>query len=215
MWAIPPASLAVPVEGIHLWWVNLATAPVQWANLSAEECARASRYHHPRDQQRFVAGRAALRQIVARYVGQPPATLTFHYGLHGKPHLPGWGVHFNVAHAATGWLAALTGAGPLGVDVVALAPLPNLEDVVAHGLTPQQARRVQAAPPTARLRLFWRHWLANEARLKADGRGLGGAGVVAVPGWRVRHFTPAPGYWAALAVPQATPWPVQARWQGP
>lgn len=215
MWTAPPARLSPPEQGVHLWWVNLAEAPALWELLTLAEQARAMGYAHPEHQHRFVAGRAALRRILARYLGQPPAGVPLAVGQHGKPFVPGALLHFNVAHAGAGWLAGVTAGGPLGVDVVELTPLADVVEVARYGLTGWQARRVQASQPAEQLRRFWRYWTANEARLKADGRGLGGALTAALKGWRVRHFAPAPGYLAALAVPARARWPVMERWRGP
>lgn len=195
-----------------MWWANADTLPAAWHCLSPAEQTHAQRLG-PLVQRRFVAGRAALRTILGRYLALPPHHIQFVVGVHGKPRLSTSPLHFSVAHAGPGWLLALTDGGPLGVDVAELTLAPPEPDMVRHGLTAWQARRVLALPAAHQMPAFCRYWTANEARLKADGRGLGGAGVVALPGWRVRHARPAPGFLAALAVPAAAPWPITRRWQ--
>jgi 4'-phosphopantetheinyl transferase len=57
--------------------------------LSPDEITRAERFHFQRDQKRFVRCRAALRDILGRYLNLPPAGIRFRYQSNGKPELFG------------------------------------------------------------------------------------------------------------------------------
>src|SRR5205085_10360933 len=85
-----PAT-TLPRGAIHVWGVRLdvpegAVGRLARA-LSADEHARARRFHFERDRRRFVVRRAALRGLLANYLGAEPAELRFEYSGHGKPRL--------------------------------------------------------------------------------------------------------------------------------
>ena len=55
--------------------------------LCEEELVRAERFRFPFLRRRFVAGRGALRAILAEYLSVEPQKLTFSYSAYGKPSL--------------------------------------------------------------------------------------------------------------------------------
>src|SRR5271156_5105021 len=55
--------------------------------LSPEEMARADRFFMEVIANRFIAGRALLRDLLAGYLGQPPEAIRFAYNEWGKPAL--------------------------------------------------------------------------------------------------------------------------------
>ena len=73
----PGAGTGVPAA--RLWRVDLEQAPDRLAGLaatlSAPERARAARYRRPRDRDRFVASRGALRAILGGLLAVPPAAV--------------------------------------------------------------------------------------------------------------------------------------------
>ena len=83
--------IPLPEDEVHLWRVDLATVATEeqrWEQiLSADERARATRFHFSRDRQYFTATRALLRTILANYVGSDPKELVFRYSDKGKPSL--------------------------------------------------------------------------------------------------------------------------------
>ena len=93
-------------DSIHLWTIPLdgpAARQVQDARLlSADEAARAARFRFARDRRRFIAGRGALRRILAHYLAAAPEALCFAYGAAGKPALArpqaGRPIQFNLSH---------------------------------------------------------------------------------------------------------------------
>ena len=66
------SSLMLPEDEVQLWRADLEAIGVdesRWQQvLSSDELTRASRFHFSRDRQRFVAGRALLRTILAGYL---------------------------------------------------------------------------------------------------------------------------------------------------
>lgn len=187
---MPPTVVAPGVgflrttAGVDLWRVELdAGDPAGAALLDREERERAARFVFERDRRRFVAGRAAVRAILAAYVGRPPGALTFTQGRWGKPALPG-GPRFNTS-GAQGWGLCGVGEGDreLGVDVEQLRPVPDAASVAASSFTPEE-RAAWLALGGGDREAFLRIWTRKEAALKALGVGL--SGMEAAPGSAIR-----------------------------
>src|SRR4030095_6058437 len=72
-WIRPDAPPALGLDEVHVWRLALdgmipdGRALEPW--LSADERERARRFRFTRDRERYLAGRAALRGILAGYVG--------------------------------------------------------------------------------------------------------------------------------------------------
>ncbi len=154
----PPAPLRVNLEGY----------------LSTDERQRAARFVFPRDRDRFVAGRAFLRLLLAQYLATDPASLRFRYGPHGKPALEDeqGGVSFNLAHAGSLAVCALTRGSDVGVDVERLRPIPDAGAVARSFFSPRETAELASVPEPARHRAFFDAWTRKEAFLKALGDGL-------------------------------------------
>lgn len=76
---------------VDIWKIPLEcqNLPIQQCRqlFSLDEAERADRFNFEKHRRRFIATRAALRQILARYLGLAPQALTFCYGPKGKPEL--------------------------------------------------------------------------------------------------------------------------------
>jgi 4'-phosphopantetheinyl transferase len=142
--------------------------------LSFDERERAARFVFPRDRNRFVAGRAFLRLLLAQYLATDAAELRFRYGPHGKPALADdrSGLAFNLAHADRLAVCALSREGDLGVDVERVRPIPDAEVVARQVFSPRERAELASVPGSARLRAFFDAWTRKEAFLKALGDGL-------------------------------------------
>jgi 4'-phosphopantetheinyl transferase len=163
---------------VDVWSASLEPPPRLEAHLSGylspDEKERAERFVFPRDRDRFVAGRAFLRLLLAQYLGVEPQALRFRYGPNGKPALADErsDLHFNLAHSGPLAMCALARGSELGVDLERLRPLPDAEGVVRSAFSPREAARFRSLPETARLRAFYEGWTRKEAFLKALGHGL-------------------------------------------
>src|ERR1700692_4840952 len=112
-------------EEVQRWRVELPAvgkAEDRWKEiLSADERARAARFHFPRDRQYFMAARAVLRMILARYAASDPRKLVFGYSDKDKPFLSGAqtgsDIEFNISHSGDVALLAFARHRELGVDV--------------------------------------------------------------------------------------------------
>jgi phosphopantetheinyl transferase len=146
-----------------------ATTPA--AALSPQERARQAAYLLPADRERHAVAHWLKRTVLGRLLGVDPAALRFDALAGGKPVLapvPGGAApHFNLSHSGD-WVAlAVSGIGPVGVDIeqarqfdhAALAPQ------VMH-----PADRLDA--PAGAAQGFFTAWSVKEAVTKCSGEGL-------------------------------------------
>jgi 4'-phosphopantetheinyl transferase len=180
---------------IHVWNADLdgyrATASFSHI-LAPEEQIRADALPTDRDRRRYIAGRAILRQLLARYLAKLPYALVFRYNQHGKPRLADRALHFNVTHSNGKALYALSATQEVGIDV----------ERVATGLEPQPGGCLSCSRPDE----YFREWTRREAYAKARGEGIGFelcSGFAhlkrAISGMWCFDFAPWPGYIATLA----------------
>lgn len=172
--------LILPPGRVDLWWMEIdelrdsANDPEGLLDAGERERARGMREAAARQQ--FVAGRFLLRQLLGRYLGADPRSLTFAYGENGKPHLEGdregGGIGFNLSHSARLVVAAFVRGAPVGVDVEALRPILRADLLSTRFFAPSETRWLQRLPPDRRERAFLHLWTSKEAILKAMGTGL-------------------------------------------
>lgn len=177
------------------------------------------------DQRRFLAARGVLRMLLGHYLDRAPESIGFGYGPNGKPELerPGGNppVCFNYSHSQGLALYAVTREGRIGVDLEALRPLPDAEQMARLCCSFREQLALAAVPADRRAEAFLGAWTIKEAYVKATGDGLAGrldrievaltsGGVPefhAADGdpdtaarWSVRLLSPAAGHVAACAV---------------
>lgn len=215
---------------VHVWRVPLDAPAADLGRaetlLSSDERERADRFASFTLRRRFVVGRGALRSILARYIGQPPAQMCFRYGPRGKPSLdrpprPG-SLRFNLSNSHELALVAVARGRELGVDLEWTGrALPDAEGIAERFFSSAERAALHALPPSLRLAAFYACWTRKEAFIKARGDGLAlpldafdvslapdtpaallaGRGPAAdVARWELRALHPGPGYAAALVV---------------
>ena len=123
--------------------------------------------HTDREHRRL--GRGALRMVLARYLGGPPAEVDVRRrcpACGGRDHGPvrADGLHVSIAYTA-GLVAIAVADRPVGVDVERIRP-----DLVWEPI----ARTVLGDGRIASLEAFYAAWTAREATGKARGTGLCG-----------------------------------------
>jgi 4'-phosphopantetheinyl transferase len=139
--------------------------------LDPRELKRRSSFAVDADRDRFTLGAALLRIAAARSTGGEATAVTVSRTCeqcgrqHGRPQLPGSGLHASVSHSGDLVVVATTAAGPVGVDVELIEgpPSPGLPTSVC---TPEEQGYVRTP------RDFFTYWVRKEAVLKATGEGL-------------------------------------------
>lgn len=180
---MPRLTPLPPVADCQVWLIDLDTeiSSSELDALSPDEQARASRFVFPRHRARFVAGRSALRCMLARRIGRPARELHIHEGPHGKPFLAeAPQLQFNLSHSDGVGLLAL--ANPqasctqaVGIDVELMRPVSDALALAEANFDPNERAALAGLPGSARDRAFLVGWTRKEACLKAHGSGFSGA----------------------------------------
>ena len=211
-------ELAVPEPGVvHLWLRETADVPREPDALSRDEQARAARFVHDSDRDRYIASHLLLRRVLARYVPAAAEQLLFTREEcpccgepHGRPALDGLtgAPHFSLSHAGELTLIAVA-ADPVGADVEA-HPADDSVPGLANVLHPYEQVELKAAQHSPEA--FARLWTRKEAYLKGLGSGLGrdtaldyvGDQHPNPDGWTLADAPAPPGFAAAVALRAAT-----------
>jgi 4'-phosphopantetheinyl transferase len=223
------ASLALTQDEVQLWRADLEAIrgdESRWEKLlSTDEAARASRFHFARDRQCFVAGRALLRIILARYLGREPAELRFSYSKKEKPALDpteaSSDLAFNISHSGGIALLAFSRGREIGVDIEQVRPNSDLDAIARRFFSKHEQQQLAALSSAEKIDAFFRCWTRKEAYVKATGDGLSlplsqfdvsiapeemNALLATRPDgkeasrWLIREVTAGSGYTAALCV---------------
>ncbi|GGH91284.1 hypothetical protein GCM10007170_07080 [Arthrobacter liuii] len=205
-----PAEPVPSLDAIRLSGVDLGLAHL----LDAAELDRAATFRSPALQNRFLAGRIALRLHISALTGEDPGSLIADYACpscrnhgdtgHGIPQyrLPSHPGRLRASLSRSGDWCLL--AASLDQDVEGIGV--DIEDGTAAdfaefqslALTANERRELHNAPPALGVRLQTGLWVRKEAVLKALGTGLAQDPVlVDVSGSQpaVLGQPPLPGLW--------------------
>lgn len=167
-------------KAVEICWLRLdGLTPRQWSFceslMDADERLRAGRFHFKADRDRFLARRALLRLMLARWAPVAPASWHFAPASHGKPvvaYPPDTGLHLNVSHSKGLVACAVTRAGAIGVDIETVdSGYPALQ-VAQFGFAAEEIEALRKAAPRQRAATFAAFWVLKEAYVKAIGKGL-------------------------------------------
>jgi 4'-phosphopantetheinyl transferase len=172
--------------------------------LNEEERRRADGLRLERDRRRFEATRGLLRRVLASKLGISPCDLELEYGGLGKPYLSrrmaARDLHFSVSRSGDVAVVALSTRGEVGVDIEAVLPVPEADEIAALCFSASEHGSYTALGPQDRLEGFLRRWTRLEAISKALGCGLGQPHSWDDRDWAVHRFVPKPGYIGTVAV---------------
>jgi 4'-phosphopantetheinyl transferase len=166
---------------VDLWLTRLHYPPAQLQNmavaLSADEAARADRFHFVHDRNRFIAARGLLRNIISCYLSCTPEDIHFAYQSTGKPQLgfPASGsedLRFNLSHSADAAVYAISLGRDIGVDIESICPDVPWAEVAMTFFAPGEIARLHRLPNHLRAAGFFNCWTRKEAYVKARGEGL-------------------------------------------
>lgn len=202
--------------------------------LSADEQARAERFHFAQERDQCIVARGLLRTLLGGYLRMEPSQLQLINTAQGKPELKGnvnseLLLHFNLSHSKDLILFGFGWGRSIGIDIEYIRPLNGLEQIAVQVLSQRENAQLGALSARQKQRLFYIFWTQKEAYLKAHGEGLseflaqievllstdGEVRLmdrrITVPGatsWRQIMFEPASQYIAALAA-EGDDWEVE------
>lgn len=203
---------------IDLWQIPLnECSPKDWSILNTEEQERAKRFHFEHHRRRFVASRAKMRVILARYLHLAPEQLMLSTAHKGKPFLlHPFNIQFNLSHSGEMALLAIGKTHELGVDIEIMSKRSYLE-LAQSVFAKEEWIALAKAPLMLQALYFFQIWTQKEAFIKAGGLGLSyPLEKFAVPlglpsekiipdtlhqkDWRLYSFMLAPSIFAALCI---------------
>jgi 4'-phosphopantetheinyl transferase len=179
-WIPPAGDISLGENEMHVWMSTIELADEVIARLSSwlsdDERERAARFRHQRHRGKFIASRAMMRGVLARYVDQGPGDIEFEYLSLGKPKLAAAlrdaGLEFNLSHSGSIALCAVTRGSWVGVDVEHIRELRDMQGLANRFFSPDEARQLEHEPEDERLASFFRCWTRKEAYVKAIGQGI-------------------------------------------
>jgi 4'-phosphopantetheinyl transferase len=207
-WRRPPARLTLSGPDVDVWRARLdvdaATFRGLSRSISPDERVRAKGFRRALDRRRFVAARAFLRRILAKYVRVSCRALTFQYDPYGKPqlqrHCGATPVSFNLSHCGDTAMYAVALRRNIGVDLEQLRPVRDCERIARRRFPDADVLALMNLPVEQRRSAFFACWVRNAALAKATDNGVRGLGVTSGNGVTLVDLAPFRGHVAALAV---------------
>jgi 4'-phosphopantetheinyl transferase len=166
----------LPTHEVHVWILDLDESAYDKQLLSEDEQKRAAQFVRLDDQRRFRTAHASVRQILGRYLNEPPLSLVFGASTTGKPFLKAPGrppcIAFNLAHSAQYGLLALTRDREVGVDIEIERNLADLAGMAQQIMSPTELQCFESTAAHLAGEVFFGLWTRKEALLKASGTGF-------------------------------------------
>ncbi|MFZ2490363.1 MAG: 4'-phosphopantetheinyl transferase superfamily protein [Thermoanaerobaculia bacterium] len=219
---MPTDDFEISADRVDLWVVPVpalpfdAVLPQVARRLSADEIEAAHRFVAERHRVLHAVSHAALRSLIAGYLGSGELDLEIERGEHGRPELRGRPLRFNLSHTDGIAIVGIAATADVGVDVERADKSRPVDRLARAVFTPAELDAFDGTPET-----FFTRWTLKEAYAKARGAGLTlgfrsfgfdllDPPVLECPGefddraaWRFTSWEPSPGRRAAAAVRSA------------
>ena len=222
-----PRTGAASVQDVDVWQLDCArhrnASRVFDSALDAPERARLRIMRRADARLQFSAGRWLARHVLARRLGCAEAEVELIAGAHGRPSLVTGDIDFNLSHAGSFVVLALS-AARVGVDVEATTRATDWRSIARRFFSAVETAAIEACAETEQRTAFFRTWVRKEAFVKALGTGIAtGLGrfdvsTGAEPAltsaridgidareWSIRDLAPSPGHLGAVAVRATRP----------
>ncbi len=149
--------------------------------LSKDELSKVARYRQHESRTKALYVRSLLRVVLSQYAPIAPDEWQFEYGKNGKPALitsqrTQTGIEFNISHSGDylliGVIVAKNETLQLGVDVEHARTSTNIDPILNHYFSNQEACALLALPRSQQRQRFFDLWALKESYIKATGQGL-------------------------------------------
>lgn len=171
-----PASARAPVEGAHIWLLDLSqlnanTASKSAKYLSSSELQRANKFTKKRDE--FIITRAFVRHCLSHYIHQASQDIQLESTKAGKPFIINTPIpiQFNLSHSHELATIAISQTETIGIDIETPRKH-NFMDIAQRFYHQDEFTRLATASATEREALFFKLWTLKEAFFKALGGGI-------------------------------------------
>lgn len=144
--------------------------------LSEDERTCASKFIDVNAKALYISARTALRCILAKHLHCHPKDVPLKTSRFGKPYvdktIPNQ-IFFNLSKAGCDIYIATSSSGPIGIDAEPRSRKIDPEEFLsANVLSSNERKTLETLEPSLKAAWCLRCWVAKEAYIKADGRGL-------------------------------------------
>ena len=222
-----PRTDTVSVRDVHVWLLDCTrhrdAGHIFDSALDARERARLRLMRRADARLHFSAGRWVARYVLARRLGCAESEVELTVGAHGRPSPVTGEVDFNLSHAGSFVVLALSETR-VGVDVEVTNRATDWRSIAHRFFSAAETAAIEACAKTEQRAAFFRTWVRKEAFAKALGTGvatgfdrfdvstgaepaLTGARIDGVDAseWSIRDFAPGLGHLGAVAVRATRP----------
>jgi len=165
-------GFALTNNDIDIWRINISdNLPLLTSFLSIiqpGEIARANKYFHIKDKNRFIISRGALRYILGKYLNRTPNSIEFGIGENKKPHIINSDLHYNISHSGD-WILCAISNSEIGADTELINHDFKYRDVIEDNFSSDEVNYIRQNLSVER---FFMLWTRKEALTKATGKGL-------------------------------------------
>ena len=143
-----------------------------WNLLDAGQRERAQRQRRPADQESLALAYALHRMLLGEALGLDPSDVPLYRDSAGCPRIKGSRVHTSLSHAAGKVAIAVSGSGPVGVDLEPDCRAREMPGIADRICAPGELELLARLPAPERPAWLLALWVRKEAYLKAEGIGL-------------------------------------------
>jgi 4'-phosphopantetheinyl transferase len=176
IWLAPPDQLKLGQREVHIWRTSLdqSTETVTRLRglLASDERSKADRFWFEKDRRHYTVARGVLRELLSRYLAEPPEAFHFTYSGYGKPSLDSTNLKFNLAHSGQVAVYAFTLIGEVGIDVEFIRPEFTGDEIARRFFSNTEVNSLNEVTQETRHLAFFNCWSRKEAVIKAKGLGL-------------------------------------------
>jgi len=176
-WCNGPLKPYLNSNEVHVWVTRLSLVSDNQKEylkqlLTENELKKFNRFHFQADKERFLIGRAALKEILARYLDKTPISIILEVDEFGKPYLKEGTLHFNISHSEDIVIFAISHCKTVGIDVEVCQSKVDYLAIARQFCTAFELNQLSQLPDEKRRLAFYRCWTRKEAFVKAISLGL-------------------------------------------